>query len=116
MKDRETILADMRARSKRLREADPEAYRSNRRQHYAANRGTIRAQQAASYDRNRDKHLTREKVQRAANPERAALSLAKRILARQTELRIRDIPDELAAVKVMQLEIHRAIRAQATEA
>lgn len=106
------MLAKMRARARRLREADPEAYRANRRQHYAANRETIRGQQCASYQRSRGKHLAREKLQRAANPERAALSLAKRILARQTELRIRDIPDELAAVKVVQLEINRVLRDQ----
>lgn len=108
--DRETILAKMRARSRRLREADPEAYRAKRREHYAENRDTIRQQQAASYERNRTVLLAREKAQREANPERAALGMAKRILARQNDMRIRDIPDELAEVKVLQLEIGRWAR------
>lgn len=112
---REVTLAKMRARSKRLREADPDAYRAARREHYAMNRDAIRQQQAAAYVRNRETLLAREKEQREANPERAALQMAKRILARQNDMRIRDIPDDLAEVKALQLEIGRWARQAGVE-
>lgn len=42
-----------------------------------------------------------------ANPVRQALDHAKHVLAEQTGLRFRDIPDELAEAKLLQLELHR---------
>jgi len=107
---REVTLAKMRARSARLRAVDVEAYRARQRQRYAANGDAIRAQNARSYQRHREKRLAHEKLQREAYPERAALSLAKRCLSRQAGVRIRDIPDDLAAAKAAELELIRLIR------
>lgn len=110
-RDREATLAKMRARSARLRAADVEGYRAKQRERYANNKERISIQAAASYRRHRERRLENEKAARAANPERAALQLAKRVLARQAGVRIRDISDDVAAAKVLQLELVRLLKA-----
>lgn len=108
---REVTLAKMRARSLRLRHANPEAYREKARKRYAEKGDEIRARNAASYQRHREKRLAHEKAAREASPERQALSVAKRILSRSVGIRIRDIPDDLAEAKALELQIKRAIQA-----
>lgn len=106
---REVILQKMRDRSRRLREADLDAYRARQRQRYVWNRETIRAQQADRYTRRRDEMLEREKAWREANPESYHLQVAKRILSRKIGVRIRDIPVDLAHAKALELELKRLV-------
>lgn len=58
----------------------------------------------------RDKALARVKEWQEGHPEVMDLYYAKRLLAAQAGLTFRDIPDDLAEAKLLQLEIQRMLR------
>lgn len=135
-KHREKRLAEKRAE----READPEKARAYQRAMYAKyrekrvekareyrrkNSEEIAARAMAKYYRDRDIINERRKGYRAKhydkiyarcrawlkrNPARADIMHAKRVINEQTGVPIRDIPKELAEVKVEQLKVSRLVR------
>lgn len=135
-KHREKRLAEKVAE----READPEKARAYQRASYAKNRQkrvedareyrrknsvAIAALAMAKYYRDRDIINERRKGYRSKhydkiyarcrawlkqNPDRADIVNAKRIINEQTGVPIRDIPTELAKVKVEQLKVSRLVR------
>ena len=109
---REVTLQKMRDRAKRLREADREGHNERQRVRYIENRDAIRAQNAASYQRHREKRLAYQKALAEKDTVKHAIKTAKRVLAGQTGVRIRDIPDDLAEAKALQLAIRRYSRGE----
>lgn len=93
--------------------ADEESSRRSQRERYARNAATVKQQQADYRKRNRAALAQQQKAWREANPDRVALEAAKRALMVQTGVRMRDIPDDLAETKAIQLEIRRWAREQA---
>jgi hypothetical protein len=122
---------------------DPEKLRERNRQQYAKNRDArvayakeyrlrnreaILAKKAAEWRENKDEIKSRRKsysidlenrraYQREwqkRNPDKAALYYAKSLIAEQTGLAARDIPDDIALAKLEQLEITRWVREQSS--
>lgn len=116
---------EMYAKHREKRVADARAYRAKKREELAAKareryhaggeelKARRRTLSKAPHRRAKQDELQRRWAEK--NPERAAVFYAKNLLAEQTGLRARDIPDDIAEAKVEQLKISRWVREQKAE-
>lgn len=120
-RDHDKMIARGRAQYAKHAEARKEYAREYRQR----NRERLAVEALARYARNRDARLAQRKVYRKEhyakiyariqewrkrNPEREQVYHAKRVLAEQTGVRVRDIPEEVALAKLEQLKVGRLVR------